>query len=180
MDFLDHKKVCKITKPISLFFAVFLIFCAEFAFGADCLREVISSPTPFMGNDGEVVRLSNGAILEVKYSYEYMYEYYPTALVCLDQGFMIVREKKIQVVSINTPGSPPGSAIIESYIEGKFDGLAMGNVYKLSNGQIWEQIEPWIWVWVWVRPSVIIYAKKGVYKMKVENIEHPVAVRRLK
>ncbi len=73
-----------------------------------------------------------------------------------------------------------GNSVIESYIENDFQGLNSGNLYKLSNGQIWEQIEPWVWVWVWVRPEVIIYRTRGVYKMKVEGIDHAVTVRRVR
>jgi len=74
----------------------------------------------------------------------------------------------------------PTANVIESYITSEFDGLDYGNIYKLANGQIWEQTEPWIWVWVWVNPRVLIWNDGGVYRMKVEKIDHPVVVRRIK
>lgn len=67
----------------------------------------------------------------------------------------------------------------ESVIISNFSGLNNENIYELQNGQIWKQTEHWIWVWVWVRPRVIIY-NEGVWKMKVENIDHPVTVVRIK
>jgi hypothetical protein len=70
--------------------------------------------------------------------------------------------------------------VVESYITSDFDGLDHGNVYKLVNGQIWEQTEYWIWVWVWVNPKVLIWNDGGIYRMKVEGIDHPVMVRRIK
>jgi hypothetical protein len=65
---------------------------------------------------------------------------------------------------------------IKSVIVSKFNGLNYGNIYELQNGQIWKQTESYIWVWNWVRPKVIIYQDGGVYKMKVENIDHAVTV----
>lgn len=70
--------------------------------------------------------------------------------------------------------------VLESFIISDFDGLDYGNVYKLANGQIWEQTEAWVWVWVWVNPKVLIWNDGGVYRMKVEGIEHPVMVTRIK
>lgn len=67
----------------------------------------------------------------------------------------------------------------ESIIVNNFSGLNYGNIYKLQNGQIWEQTEAWVWVWVWAGPRVIIY-NDGGWRMKVENIDHPVAVQRIK
>jgi len=74
----------------------------------------------------------------------------------------------------------PTAQVVESFIISDFDGLEYGNVYKLGNGQIWEQTEAWIWVWVWINPKVLIWNDGGVYRMKVEGIEHPVAVTRIK
>lgn len=73
----------------------------------------------------------------------------------------------------------PTAQVVESFIISDFDGLEYGNVYKLGNGQIWEQTEAWSWVWVWVNPKVLIWNDDGVYRMKVEGIEHPVAVTRI-
>ena len=74
----------------------------------------------------------------------------------------------------------PASGSLESYIVSDFDGLDYGNLYELANGQIWQQTEAWIWVWVWVYPRVLIWNEGGVLRMKVEGIDHPVAVTRIK
>jgi hypothetical protein len=68
----------------------------------------------------------------------------------------------------------------ESFIVNECTDLDQGNIYKLANGQIWEQTEPWIWVWTWVNPKVLIWKSGNIYKMKVENIDHAVTVRRIK
>ena len=82
--------------------------------------------------------------------------------------------------SPNSKLTTQGHAVIESTITSDFDGLDYGNIYKLANWQIWEQTEPWIWVWVLVNPSVMIWDDGGVFKMKVDQIDHAVAVRRIK
>jgi len=77
----------------------------------------------------------------------------------------------------------PGTStveVIESYVINDFGGLNYGNIYKLANGQIWEQIEYWTWVWVWVSPRVRVWNDGGIYRMKVEGIDHPIMVRRIK
>ena len=40
-----------------------------------CYETTVQSPTPFMGNNGEIVKLADGTLWEVKYAYEYLYEY---------------------------------------------------------------------------------------------------------
>ena len=79
----------------------------------------------------------------------------------------------------STPRAPTAQ-VVESFIISDFDGLEYGNIYKLANGQIWEQTEAWIWVWVWVNPKVIIWNDGGISRMKVEGIDHPVSVTRIK
>jgi len=80
----------------------------------------------------------------------------------------------------NNESKTQGHSIIESTIISDFDGLDFGNIYKLANGQIWEQTEAWIWVWVCVNPSVMIWNDGGIFKMKVDQIDHAVTVSRIK
>jgi hypothetical protein len=74
-----------------------------------------------------------------------------------------------------------GAGVVKSVIVNDFDGLDYGNLYELQNGQIWKQTEYWIWIWIWIwiRPNVLIYPDGGVWRMKVENIEHAVTVERI-
>jgi len=152
------------------------------AIAQSCYESTVQSPTPFLGNDGEVVKLADGTLWEVKYAYEYLYEYYPSVIICPLRGKLIVSNKSIDVQPISTRRSAAGRTepVIESAIVSKFEGLNAGNIYRLANGQIWEQIESWIWIWIWINPKVIIYPASGGYKMNVENIEHAVFVRRIK
>lgn len=148
----------------------------------NCYTSTIKSPTPFMGNDGEIIKLDNGSLFEIKYSYEYMYEYYPSVLICPSSGKLLFKDKKIDIRSLTGGGNEQqrGGESLESTISNQFTGLNQGNIYKLANGQIWEQIEAWSWAWSWVSPSVMIYQDGGMYKMKVEDIEHAVMVKRIK
>jgi hypothetical protein len=162
--------------------AVILVSSHGYSLAQSCYETTVQSPTPFMGNNGELVKLADGSLWEVKYAYEYLYEYYPSVIICPKIGKLIVKNKSIDVQPVSS-GAAVGDRkqpIIESTIVSKFEGLNTGNIYKLANGQIWEQVEAWVWVWVWVNPRVTIYPADGGYKMKVENIEHSVFVRRLK
>ena len=159
-----------------------LFFLSQYVYAQDCYRSTIQSPSPFLGNHGEIAKLADGSIWEIQYEYEYMYEYYPSVIVCPSRGILIVKDKKFNARAIGgaSGGSAKTTGVIESYIDSTFNGLSMGNIYKLSNGQIWEQTEAWVWVWIWVRPKVMIYKDGGITKMKVENIDHAVSVRQLR
>ena len=69
--------------------------------------------------------------------------------------------------------------VIESNIISEFRGLNYGNIYKLANGQIWEQTEPYIWIWIGIYLPVTIWNEGGIYRMIVSGIDHPVMVRRI-
>ncbi len=157
-----------------------LIFLSGSVYAQDCYRSTIQSPSPFLGNHGEIVKLANGTLWEVQHEYEYMYEYYPTVIACPARGILIVRDKRLSARAIKGSGGSKTSEVIESVIENDFTGLKLGNIYRLSNGQLWEQTEAWIWFWYWVRPSVIIYKDGAITKMKVENIDRPVMVRQIR
>lgn len=152
---------------------------------------------------GHIFKTRSGHIYEVvDYVYLYEYEYRPDVLVLTDgdlykliiDGF----DEPLLCKCLNCspgessrkPAVPPSqhqqtmpaptADVFESYIMSEFNGLDHGNIYKLANGQIWEQTEHWIWVWVWVNPRILIWNDGGVYRMKVEQIDHPVMVRRIK
>lgn len=68
-----------------------------------CYSSSIMSPSPFLGNNGEIFKLSDGSIWEVKYEYEYMYEYFPRVTACPSSGKLIIGKKSLNVVLIS-PG----------------------------------------------------------------------------
>jgi hypothetical protein len=166
---------------IGLISIIAVVFHAA-AFAQLCYESTVQSPRPFLGNTGEIVRLADGSLWEVKYAYENLYEYHPTVLICPRTGTLMVKNRMIDVLFVSSGASTgrPGQSVIESTLVGKFEGLKAGNTYTLANGQVWEQIEPWNWISAGANPSVTIYPATGGHKMKVQNIERSVLVRRVK
>jgi hypothetical protein len=57
-----------------------------------------------MGNHDEIFSLDDGSIWKVLYEYEYLYEYYPSVIICAGQGKLIIGSKTLSVTEIS-PGS---------------------------------------------------------------------------
>jgi hypothetical protein len=71
-------------------------------------------------------------------------------------------------------------AVIESQIDGDFEGWEGETIFKLTNGQIWQQASyDYAYNYAYM-PEVIIYKTSGGYKMKVEDIEDVIDVVRIK
>ena len=63
----------------------------------DCFESSIISPTPFMGNDGEVFKLSDGSVWEVQNEYEYLHEYNPDVIVCPRKEKLIIGGNSLDI-----------------------------------------------------------------------------------
>jgi len=88
---------------------------------------------------------------------------------------------------VSTPPSRPMAArvsscspAVESTITGEFQGWEGETIFKLDNGQIWQQAEYDYTYDYEYRPDVTIYQTAGGCKMKVEGVEETVLVRRIK
>ena len=80
--------------------------------------------------------------------------------------------------SVSTPSS---SGAIETRIDGDFNGWEGETVYKMENGQIWQQSSYHYHYHYAYRPKVFIFQSGGGYKIKVEGDgDESVSVRRLK
>ncbi len=86
-----------------------------------------------------------------------------------------------------TSNSPPGrttgsncAPAIESTISGDFEGWEGETIFKLDNGQIWEQSEYDYMYSYSYRPDVTIYQTSSGCRMKVEDEEETILVRRIK
>jgi hypothetical protein len=75
---------------------------------------------------------------------------------------------------------PATSSIIESKVDGEFEGWDGDTVVKLINGQIWHQTDYHISVTIKIMPDVLIYRSGGQWKMKVEGTRKAVTVERLR
>lgn len=85
-------------------------------------------------------------------------------------------DKSIGGGASRTPPTTP--SVVESKVDGEFEGWDGETIVKLANGQIWEQTE-YHYRYAY-RPEVLIFKLGGVYKMKVAGIDKAVRVKRLK
>ena len=76
--------------------------------------------------------------------------------------------------------APSSPSVIESQIDGDFEGWEGESIVKLMNGQIWQQSDYYYYYHYAFMPKVFIFRSGGGYKMKVEGIEKAVSVKRLK
>ena len=82
--------------------------------------------------------------------------------------------------SEHTYGKSSCSPAIESYISGEIEGWSGETVFKLDNGQIWEQAEYSYTYFYAYHPEVTIYQTSSGCRMKVEDESETVSVRRIK
>jgi hypothetical protein len=71
-------------------------------------------------------------------------------------------------------------SVIESRVDGEFEGWEGETVVKLMNGQIWVQTEYYYHYHYAYMPSVLIYQSGGGWKMKVEGVDKAVRVEQLR
>ena len=145
-----------------------------------CYKSSIQKPQPFMGNNGEVFTLSDGSIWEVKYEYEYMYEYYPNVVICPETNTLIIEGKKLNVANISGGGESAGGSVIESNVNGSWEGWQGDTIVKLMNGQIWQQVGLHLSLSLGLGSEVLIYQKGGLHYMLIEGEDEAVAVMRLR
>jgi hypothetical protein len=74
----------------------------------------------------------------------------------------------------------PSGDIIESSIDGEFKGWEGETIFKLVNGQIWQQSEYHYHYHYAYMPKIIIVATPGGYKAKVDGVSKAVGVTRLR
>ena len=70
--------------------------------------------------------------------------------------------------------------VIESVIDGDFEGFEGETIIKLMNGQIWQQTEYYYHYHYAFMPKVLIYKSGSGYKMKVDGVDKAVGVIKLK
>lgn len=155
----------------------------------DCYRSSILSPTPFMGNNEEIFRLSDGSLWQVKYEYEYLYEYYPSVVICPGRGQLIVGKKSLNVqlmsagpsaVAPQTPLSatskPTGKWELyeETYLEGSISGtVKKGRVFKTTSGNLYEVTGITLQLVLELQPETVVFKDGETYKLFVEGFDEP-------
>jgi len=81
-----------------------------------------------------------------------------------------------------TPASAPAGDVLVAHLVGNFTGWGNNTVFKLDNGQVWEQVDDsMLSIGAIKNPKVTI--KKGLisaYYLSVEGVDDSVLVRRVK
>jgi hypothetical protein len=76
-------------------------------------------------------------------------------------------------------GTPGGDRVVETQIDGTFKGWSGATVWKMTNGQVWQQARYAYHYQYAYRPRVLIYPTSGGWTMKVEDDEE-IEVRQLR
>jgi hypothetical protein len=158
----------------------------------DCYESSIVSPSPFMGNNEEIFRLDDGTLWEVKYEYEYLYEYYPSVIICPSEGRLIIDEKSLNVEPIShIPATPelrrnePSSVgtwelFEETSLRGSVRGrVRKGRIFKTMSGNIYEVTGVTLQLVMELQPEVIVLRSGNVFKLIIEGFDEPLICRKL-
>jgi hypothetical protein len=111
-------------------------------------------------------------------------------MLALEEWLGTYTETVAQLVRSNSSLAPPPAQepsartaspqVIETCIEGDFEGWDGETIFKLCNGQIWQQSEYAYTYHYAYRPSVTIYRTASGYRMKVEDVAETIVVQRIK
>ena len=133
-------------------------------------RDVIESTIygEYNGWNGDTIyKLTNGQFWEQSsYYYEYDYEYMPDVLIYPSgSGYKMKVGDGGESVGVQQVFD-----VIESQIDGDYEGWEGETVYSLYNGQVWQQSSYHYHYHYAYSPSVMIFKSQGGgYKMKVEG-----------
>jgi len=108
-----------------------------------------------------------------------------TAVVIVEPGnggFVPFGSSGGGVAATDSPdyGKTAQTAVIESTVDGEFQGFNGKTIVKLSNGDVWRQTEYYFEYHYAYMPKVLVIRKGIGYVMKVEGIDKPVMVERLR
>lgn len=152
-----------------------------------CYESSIVSPTPFMGNNEEIFKLSDGSVWEVKYEYEYLYEYYPSVIVCPSRGKIVIGEKSLNVELLSQPRNTKSKSqdgwevYEETNLQGSISGtIQQGHIFKTTSGSVYEVTGLTLQLVLELQPEVMVLRNGDTYKLVVEGFDEPLICRRLK
>lgn len=113
----------------------------------------------------------------------------PTELAALDRWLNRYTETVFDYAQKQAPAQGGGRAsgrsggtpdVVETCIDGEFTGWEGETIFKLCNGQIWQQAEYDYNYSYAYRPDVVIYRTAAGYRMKVEDEEDTILVTRIR
>jgi hypothetical protein len=117
----------------------------------------------FEGFDDEMFfKMLNGTYwIQAHYKYWYHYVYSPNVTITQDNGIYVLS------VAGNSVPIRRISNVIESRINGDFNGWEGNSKYQLLNGQTWQQSTyKYQYKYAYMPAAVVYYARSG-YKMRV-------------
>lgn len=161
----------------------------------ECYQSLILSPSPFMGNNDEIFKLSDGTVWQVKYEYEYMYEYSPTVIVCPIRGKLVIGNKSLNVqlisggkgAAVSKPQTPPPQSQTskweiyeETNLQGSISGtVQQGSIFKTTSGNVYEVTGLTLQLVLELQPDVMVLKSGDIYKLVVKGFEEPLLCRKL-
>jgi hypothetical protein len=93
---------------------------------------------------------------------------------------LLAASQQERTTSESQPVRSSCSPAIESTISGEIEGWDGDTIFKLDNGQIWQQAEYDYTYFYAYRPDVTIYQTSAGCRMKVEDETETVLVKRIK
>jgi len=156
-------------------------------FSGECYESTIQSPTPFMGNDKEIFKLSDGSVWEVKYEYEYLYEYYPSVIMCPSRRKLILGETSLNVELLSIPKGSNSKlkatweVFEETNLQGSISGtIQQGHIFKTTSGSIYEVTGLALQLVLELQPAVTVLRNGSTYKLVIEGFDEPLICIKLK
>jgi hypothetical protein len=116
----------------------------------------------------------------------------PSELASFEEWLGAYTEAVAQIVRAEKSKSPAAqpsqtarpsfntAAVIETCIDDDFEGWDGETIFKLCNGQIWQQSEYAYTYHYAYRPDVIIYKSGSGYRLKVEGVAETIGIVRIK
>ncbi|HRN48707.1 MAG TPA: hypothetical protein PKW69_11795 [Niabella sp.] len=80
----------------------------------------------------------------------------------------------------SSDGTNYTGSVIETQIDGDFEGWEGETIFKMMDGSIWQQSSYDYTYHYAYSPNVIIYSKGGQTFMKVEDVDDEIAVKRIR
>ena len=141
----------------------------------------------FEGWDGETIfKMMNGQIWQQSsYAYKYHYAYNPKVIIYKTSSGYVMKvdgvTETIHVEQVSTSNYfNTNSQAIETQISGEFKGWDGETIFKMMNGQIWQQSSYAYMYHYAYSPQVIIYKASSGYVMKVDGVDETINVIKLK
>ena len=133
---------------------------------------------PFFGWRGSTAfKLANGQLWEQDaHERTYHFAYRPNVTITeVDDAYLMEVDRLSESIPVRRVDD-----FIESRIDGVFNGWDGKTVFRLVNGQVWQQSVYAYHYQHAYRPEVLLYLSKGGWKLKVDGVHEAVDVAKIK